>query len=217
MVDAPDLGSGAARCGGSSPLSRTTSISRIEMDISNEANLPTKFGTFIIQSFRESLSSKEHLIARTKDIGEIPLIRVHSECLTGDVFGSCKCDCGDELAMAMEQIAKSNGMIIYLRQEGRGIGLFNKVNAYSLQDKGFDTVEANEALGFKSDDRDYGIVGEIFKHFGIKEVRLLTNNPKKIDAIARFAKVHRTSIIAPKNQWNEKYLKVKKAKLGHLL
>ena len=202
-------------------------------NISNEANLPTKYGTFIIQSFRESLpidkslsskslSSKcnaEHLIVRSANLGAIPLVRVHSECLTGDVFGSCKCDCGDELHIAMEQISKhkDGGMIIYLRQEGRGIGLFNKINAYALQDKGFDTVEANEALGFASDNRSYAVVGEIFKHFDIKEVRLLTNNPKKIDAISRFAKVNRAEIFAPKNKYNEKYLAVKKAKLGHLL
>lgn len=223
MVDAPDLGSGAARCGGSSPLSRTTSqIKEFKMDISNEANLPTKFGKFIIQSFRESLSSgekSEHLVVRTAKIGANPLVRVHSECLTGDVFGSRKCDCGDELAIAMEQIAqnKDGGMIIYLRQEGRGIGLFNKINAYALQDKGFDTVEANEVLGFKSDNRDYAIVGEILRYFGIKEVRLLTNNPRKIEAMSKFIKVNRTEIFAPKNEFNAKYLAVKKQKLGHLL
>lgn len=192
------------------------------MDISQQANLPTKFGNFIIQSFRESSllgCATEHLIARTKEIGALPLVRVHSECLTGDVFGSRKCDCGDELAMALQQIAqdKDGGMVIYLRQEGRGIGLFNKINAYALQDKGFDTVEANEVLGFKSDNRDYAIVGEILRHFEIKEVRLLTNNPRKIDAISKFIKVNRTEIFAPKNEYNTKYLAVKKEKLGHLL
>lgn len=196
------------------------------MDISNEAHLPTKFGFFLIQSFREStkkpLSCKEnveHLVVRTIKMGAVPLVRVHSECLTGDVFASKKCDCGDELHIAMEQIAKdkNGGMIIYLRQEGRGIGLFNKINAYALQDKGFDTVEANEALGFASDNRSYVIVGEIFKHFGIKKVRLLTNNPKKIEAISHFVAIERAEIFAPKNKYNEKYLAVKKAKLGHLL
>ena len=192
------------------------------MDISEQANLPTKYGKFIIQSFRESLSSGEkfeHLVVRTAKIGAIPLVRVHSECLTGDVFASRKCDCGDELAIALKQIAqdKDGGMIIYLRQEGRGIGLFNKINAYALQDKGFDTVEANEALGFASDNRNYAVVGEIFKHFDIKKTRLLTNNPKKIEAISRFVEVERSEIFAPKNEFNEKYLAVKKAKLGHLL
>lgn len=203
------------------------------MDISNtyiseQANLPTKYGNFIIQSFKESLPTEkslscgataEHLVVRSANLGTIPLVRVHSECLTGDVFGSCKCDCGDELAIALRQIAddKDGGMIIYLRQEGRGIGLFNKINAYALQDKGYDTVEANEALGFASDNRNYAVVGEIFKYFRIKEVRLLTNNPKKIEAISRFAKVCRAEIFAPKNKYNEKYLAVKKAKLGHLL
>lgn len=189
------------------------------MDVSQEAHLPTKFGDFIVQSFRQAQAhcNIEHLVVRTKDLGTIPLVRLHSECLTGDVFGSKKCDCGDELAIAMERIAQNGGMIIYLRQEGRGIGLFNKINAYALQDKGYDTVEANEALGFKSDNRDYSVVGEILAHFGISEIRLLTNNPKKVDEIARFVKVTRESIIATPNAHNAAYLQVKKTKLGHLL
>lgn len=190
------------------------------MEISKLANLPTKFGNFIIQSFKEnanSLDCKEHLVVMTKDLGEIPLVRVHSECLTGDVFGSRKCDCGDELEIALKKIAKENGMIIYLRQEGRGIGLFNKVNAYNLQDGGYDTVEANEALGFLGDNRDYAIVGEILSYFGIKKIRLLTNNPKKIEAISAFVEVVRSSIIAPISEYNRNYLNVKKTKMGHLL
>lgn len=152
----------------------------------------------------------------------VPLLRVHSECLTGDVFGSQKCDCGGELALAMQKIAQSDkegrgGLLIYLRQEGRGIGLFNKVNAYALQDKGYDTVEANIALGFSSDDRDYAIVGGILEYYGIEEVELLTNNPKKIEAISRFVKVKRSEIIIEANKHNQKYLATKKAKLGHLL
>lgn len=152
----------------------------------------------------------------------VPLLRVHSECLTGDVFGSQKCDCGGELALAMQKIAQSDkegrgGLLIYLRQEGRGIGLFNKVNAYALQDKGYDTVEANIALGFSSDDRDYAIVGGILEYYGIGEVELLTNNPKKIEAISRFVKVKRSEIIIEANKHNQKYLATKKAKLGHLL
>lgn len=189
------------------------------MRISKKANLPTKFGNFIIQSFIENLNGVdyEHLVVMTEELGENPLVRVHSECLTGDVFGSRKCDCGDELEIAMKQIANDNGMIIYLRQEGRGIGLFNKVNAYNLQDMGYDTVEANEALGFKSDNRDYSIVGEILNHYNIKRIRLLTNNPHKIDAISKFVLVYRNSIIVKCNKYNENYLKVKKDKLGHYL
>ncbi|RDU62448.1 GTP cyclohydrolase II [Helicobacter sp. MIT 14-3879] len=185
------------------------------MEISNQANLPTKFGNFIIQSFKED--NLEHLVIMTKELSRTPLVRIHSECLTGDVLASKKCDCGDELHIAMNRISKEKGMIIYLRQEGRGIGLFNKINAYALQDKGYDTVEANEALGFASDNRDYKIVGKILKHFNIDEICLLTNNPKKIEAISKFVSVKRDSIIATPNKYNKKYLMVKKQKLGHLL
>lgn len=189
------------------------------MEISKQANLPTKFGNFIIQSFRENDDKYlvEHLVLRSKELGDMPLVRVHSECMTGDVFGSRKCDCGDELEIAMKRIAKENGMIIYLRQEGRGIGLFNKVNAYNLQDSGYDTVEANNRLGFNADLRDYNIVGKIFDYYGIKNIRLLTNNPKKISEISKFVQVQRDSIIVIPNQYNDKYLKIKQEKLGHLL
>lgn len=206
--------------------------------ISNLAKLPTRYGDFLIQSFRETLESSgavlEHLVVMTPHLPESPLVRVHSECLTGDVFGSCKCDCGPELDLAMRKIAQDSknggikdgaknggenggGMLIYLRQEGRGIGLFNKVNAYALQDQGLDTVEANIALGFASDDRNYGILEKIFTHYGIKQVRLLTNNPRKIQAISAYVKVERASIIVESNEHNAKYLAVKKQKLGHLL
>lgn len=204
--------------------------------ISNLAKLPTRYGDFLIQSFRETLESSgavlEHLVVMTPHLPENPLVRVHSECLTGDVFGSCKCDCGPELDMAMRKIAQDaknggangeakdgsgGGMFIYLRQEGRGIGLFNKVNAYALQDQGLDTVEANIALGFVSDDRNYGILEKIFTHYGITKVRLLTNNPRKIDAISAYVEVERASIIVEGNEHNAKYLAVKKHKLGHLL
>lgn len=201
--------------------------------ISNLAKLPTRYGDFLIQSFRETLESSgavlEHLVVMTPHLPESPLVRVHSECLTGDVFGSCKCDCGPELDLAMRKIAQDSkngaknggenggGMLIYLRQEGRGIGLFNKVNAYALQDQGLDTVEANIALGFASDDRNYGILEKIFTHYGIKQVRLLTNNPRKIQAIGAYVKVERASIIVESNEHNAKYLAVKKQKLGHLL
>ncbi|PAF53517.1 GTP cyclohydrolase II [Helicobacter sp. 13S00482-2] len=199
-----------------------------KFQVSQKAKLPTRFGNFFIQSFREFKLEKEcecpveHLVVFTDKFCDAPLVRVHSECLTGDVFGSHKCDCGGELALAMEKIAQEQengkgGMLIYLRQEGRGIGLFNKVNAYALQDKGYDTVEANEALGFKSDNRNYSLVGDIFEYYKIKKIRLLTNNPKKIEAMSKYVEVSRDSIVVPSNCYNEKYLATKKAKLGHLL
>ena len=194
----------------------------MNIEFSKRAKLPTRFGSFLIQSVRENRlneDKKEHLIVFTPVMGQVPVVRVHSECLTGDVFGSLKCDCGGELALAMEKIAKApdGGMLIYLRQEGRGIGIFNKVNAYALQDNGLDTVEANEALGFPKDARDYEIVGEIFKEFQFKQVELLTNNPKKIEALKKYANVVRSQIIIQPNCHNEHYLSVKKNKLGHLL
>lgn len=194
----------------------------MKYEISEQAKLPTRFGNFFTKSFREYGKNNtlfEHLVVFTHTLGETPLVRIHSECLTGDVFGSKKCDCGNELALAMEQIAHNTkgGMLIYLRQEGRGIGLFNKINAYALQDKGYDTVEANQQLGFAGDMRSYEIVGEIFKHFHITHINLLTNNPRKIDALAPYAKVVRHSIITPSNPHNQAYLEVKKQKLGHLL
>lgn len=190
----------------------------MNIEISNEANLPTIYGDFKIRVFKEILDSKtlEHFVIKTEKLDSNPLLRIHSECLTGDVFGSLKCDCGNELAYTMKEIAKHNGMLIYLRQEGRGIGLFNKINAYNLQDKGMDTVEANEALGFKKDERSYEIVGKILDFYNIKKLRLLTNNPKKIEELNRFATIERESIIMESNVYNCSYLKVKKEKLGHL-
>lgn len=190
-------------------------------EFSNQAKLPTKFGNFIIQSVREKTEDRdfEHLVVFTENFLDNPLVRIHSECLTGDVFGSLKCDCGGELALAMKQIAKheQGGMLIYLRQEGRGIGLFNKVNAYALQDQGYDTLEANRALGLADDARNYDVVGEIFKHFNIKKIQLLTNNPLKIQWMQKYVQVERSSIIIKSNCHNEHYLKVKKDKMGHLL
>ncbi len=185
------------------------------MEISNVANLPTKFGDFKIQSFKEK--DKEHLVIFTEPLPKIPLIRIHSECLTGDALGSLKCDCGEQLEYALKEINKNGGMVIYLRQEGRGIGLFNKVNAYALQDKGFDTVEANHQLGFEADMRDFSIVEDILKHFNIKKIKLLTNNPKKIFSFKNIKVVDRIPIKVKPNPHNENYLKTKKDKMGHLL
>jgi GTP cyclohydrolase II len=185
------------------------------LEKSQIATLPTKFGIFKIQSFKEK--DKEHLVIFTENLPKIPLIRIHSECLTGDALGSLKCDCGEQLEYALKKIAKEGGMVIYLRQEGRGIGLFNKVNAYALQDKGFDTVEANHQLGFEADLRDFSIVEEILKEFNIQKIRLLTNNPKKEFAFKEVEVVKRIPIKITPNPFNENYLKTKKEKLGHKL
>jgi len=184
------------------------------LDISNEAKLPTKFGEFKIKSFKDD---KEHLVIYKEPFGEAPIVRIHSECLTGDALGSLKCDCGEQLQYALNLIEKEGGMVIYLRQEGRGIGLFNKVNAYNLQDNGLDTVEANHQLGFEADMRDFSIVSEILKHFNISKIKLLTNNPKKINSIKDIEIIQRIPIQVGKNKYNEKYLKTKKEKMGHML
>jgi len=187
------------------------------IDISKIATLPTKYGTFQIQAFKEG--EKEHLALFTANLKEIdaPIVRVHSECLTGDALSSVKCDCGEQLAFAQELIAKEGGMIIYHRQEGRNIGLLNKVNAYALQDTGYDTVAANHQLGFKADERTYEVVEFILKYFDLKKIKLLTNNPAKIDSLPDIEIVERIPIQITPNPHNENYLKVKKDQLGHLL
>lgn len=185
------------------------------IDISQTATLPTKHGIFQIQAFKEG--DKEHLAIYTEDIPSIPIVRVHSECLTGDAIGSLKCDCGEQLNYALDLIAKEGGMVIYHRQEGRNIGLLNKVNAYALQDKGYNTVEANHQLGFSADERTYEIVEFILEHFGIKRLKLLTNNPKKIVALQGIEIVERLPIKMDANPYNEAYLQTKKEYLGHLL
>ena len=185
------------------------------MDISQTANLPTKFGDFKIKSFKEGI--KEHLVIYKEPFGDAPIVRVHSECLTGDALGSLKCDCGEQLQYALKIIEKNGGIVIYLRQEGRDIGLFNKVNAYALQDEGFDTVEANHQLGFEADMRNFDIVSDILKYFNISKIKLLTNNPKKLNEIKNIEVVERIPIKVGKNPYNENYLNTKKEKMGHLL
>ncbi len=187
----------------------------MNINISDEANLPSRFGDFNIKAFREG--QKEHLAIYAKKLDEIPVVRVHSECLTGDAIGSLKCDCRDQLEYALELIAKEGGMVIYLRQEGRNIGLLNKVNAYALQDKGFNTIEANHQLGFGADLRTYEIVTEILDHFKIEKIKLLTNNPEKIKSISGVEVVERVPIIMKSNSHNEGYLNTKKDQMGHLL
>ncbi|WP_306533491.1 bifunctional 3,4-dihydroxy-2-butanone-4-phosphate synthase/GTP cyclohydrolase II [Geobacter sp.] len=184
--------------------------------------LPTEFGDFRAIAFENDVDKLEHLALVKGDIkGDEPvLVRVHSECMTGDVFGSLRCDCGGQLHRAMEMIeAEGRGVILYMRQEGRGIGLFNKLKAYALQDQGKDTVEANLELGFKPDMRDYGIGAQILVDLGVKNMRLMTNNPRKLIGLQGYGIniVDRVSIEIPATDSNLGYLKTKREKLGHLL
>lgn len=192
------------------------------LEFSNEAKLPTKYGVFDIVSFKSNSDSKEHLIVSMGDLKRKNdvLIRVHSECLTGDVFTSLKCDCGEQLEASLKLISeKKEGAIIYLKQEGRGIGLFNKVNAYALQDEGQDTIEANHSLGFNTDLRTFDVVAHAIDFLGVSSVKLLTNNPEKINTITNTTDII-TNVqplrIAP-NQYNIDYLTVKKQQLKHVL
>jgi len=187
----------------------------MDIKVSQIANLPSRFGKFKVKAFKEG--DKEHLVIFKEPLAEIPIVRVHSECLTGDAIGSLKCDCRDQLEYALEMAEKTNGMVIYLRQEGRNIGLLNKINAYALQDKGYDTIEANHQLGFKADERTYEIVTFILHHFGIKKIQLLTNNPRKIKSISDVEILKRIPIIIKPNKFNEEYLHTKKEKMGHML
>jgi len=187
----------------------------LNIKISEVANLPSRFGDFKVKAFKEG--QKEHLVIYTDNLDEIPTVRVHSECLTGDAIGSLKCDCRDQLEYALTLANKSNGMVIYLRQEGRNIGLLNKINAYALQDKGLNTIEANHQLGFRADERTYEMVTYILHHFGIKKIKLLTNNPDKINSISDIEIVERVPIIMNSNKHNEDYLNIKKDEMGHLI
>jgi 3,4-dihydroxy 2-butanone 4-phosphate synthase/GTP cyclohydrolase II len=188
-----------------------------------EATLPTKYGGDFKIILYESEVDAQHHVALVK--GEVSpdepiLVRVHSQCLTGDVFGSLRCDCGEQLHEAMRMIEKEGrGIIVYMRQEGRGIGLANKIKAYFLQEHGKDTVEANEALGFKPDLRDYGIGAQILVDLGVRKIRLMTNNPRKIVGLEGYGieVVERVPIEIPSRPENQKYLKTKKEKLGHVL
>ncbi|MDH4609262.1 GTP cyclohydrolase II [Pseudomonas sp. BN102] len=184
--------------------------------------LPTPFATFDIHGFDDSETGKEHVALTLGDVssGGAILCRVHSECLTGDVLFSQRCDCGSQLNVALKLIAEEGrGILLYLRQEGRGIGLINKLRAYELQDQGADTVEANEQLGFGADMRNYLIGAQMLGHFGIKSVRLMTNNPRKVDALRRdgIIIVERVKLQSDLTPCNAHYLQTKAIKLGHML
>jgi len=187
-----------------------------------EASLPTRYGDFLAIAYKSAIDPDEHVaLTRGELDGERPvLVRVHSECLTGDVFHSLRCDCGEQIDLAMKAIAdEGRGVFLYMRQEGRGIGLHNKIRAYALQDQGLDTVEANEALGFESDIRDYGIGAQILADLGVRNIRLLTNNPRKVIGLEGYGLqvVETVPILATPNPRNLRYLETKRKKMGHLL
>ena len=187
-----------------------------------EAKLPTAYGEFKVIAYKSNTDPDEHLAVVMGDVAtdEPVLVRVHSQCLTGDVFGSIRCDCGEQIQMAMKIIAaEGRGVVLYMRQEGRGIGLHNKIKAYALQDKGMDTVEANLALGFKADQRDYGVGAQILVDLGIRNMRLMTNNPKKMSAFLSFGLkiTEQLPITTEPNKHNRRYLRTKQDKMGHLL
>ncbi len=187
-----------------------------------EARLPTRYGEFVIYGYASVVDKEEHvaLVMGNVTNGPPPLVRVHSECLTGDVLGSLRCDCGEQLHLAMKKIGEEGrGVVLYMRQEGRGIGLHNKVRAYHLQDRGLDTVEANTALGFPADKRDYGIGAQILVDLGLSRIRVMTNNPQKLVCLAGFGLeiVERVPLVSEPGPTNLRYLLTKQEKMGHIL
>ena len=189
--------------------------------LQSQALLPTSYGDFIISTFSDSYEDPIPLVVLSKEVFEeqIPYVRLHSECLTGEVFGSKKCDCGSQLQRALEMISKKGGHLLYLRQEGRGIGLINKIKAYALQDKGMNTLEANLHLGFKGDEREYSSAVAVLSLLNITKVNLITNNPLKLDYLtnAGIDIVKRIPLILPALPQNKDYLDIKRDLMGHLI
>ena len=187
-----------------------------------EVKLPTQWGDFQLIAYTQLNNGATHLALKKGDWAEDEplMVRVHSSCATGDIFGSCKCDCGKQLHRAMEMIDKEGkGLVLYMSQEGRGIGLVNKLKAYHLQEQGLDTVDANLKLGFKADERDYGIGAQILRDLGVKKMRLITNNPVKRSGLEGYGLeiVETLPIVIEPNQYNERYLKTKQERMGHKL
>jgi len=226
MARLPDLKAFASRHG-----LKITSIANLisyrrktekQVEFIREVGLPTKHGLFVLKLYRSIIDGEHHvaLVMGNPAERKSALVRVHSECLTGDVFGSLRCDCGSQLDSAMKMVGREGaGVVLYMRQEGRGIGLANKIHAYELQDKGLDTVEANEELGFEADLRDYGIGAQILVDLGLEKIRLMTNNPKKVVGLEGYGLkiIERVSIICPATKHSERYLRTKKEKMGHIL
>ncbi len=179
------------------------------------------YGDFLMTVYQNSADNAEHFtLVKAYDVAKgAPLVRIHSECITGDLFGSTKCDCGSQLEQSLMRIAAEGGVLVYLRQEGRGIGLVNKLRAYALQEQGFDTVEANQQLGLPIDNRDYAVAYEILTAMGIREVRLLTNNPQKISSLEHYGMIvcERIGLEIKPTLENLSYLQIKQNKMGHLL
>ena len=196
---------------------------RVRLELTGKAaGRATHFGEFTVIAYRSQTDPAEHLALVMGDVAtdDPVLVRVHSQCLTGDVFHSLRCDCGEQVEMAMKRIAKEGrGVVLYMRQEGRGIGIHNKIKAYALQDEGMDTVEANLSLGFKADQRDYGVGAQVLADLGIRNMRLMTNNPKKMSGLESYGLkiTEQLPITAEPNKYNRRYLKTKQKKMGHLL
>jgi len=206
--------------GPESPLEVVTRFETESVPFVAKANVPSIFGKYVVYGFLEKMTGKEHLAIVSGDIDARKRVnvRIHSECWTGDVLGSLKCDCRAQLESALRYVGEHGGIVLYLRQEGRGIGLLNKLKAYALQEQGFDTVEANHELGFADDLRTYESAVEMLRFFGIRKVRLLTNNPRKIDALEGAGiHVQREAHQLASNPYNLKYLKTKANKSGHML
>lgn len=191
------------------------------LHIQAKAILPTAFGNFKIIAFAQDEDEKMPLLLLQSERkpAEIPLVRLHSECMTGDTFSSYRCDCGEQLHRSLEMINETGGYLLYLRQEGRGIGLINKLKAYELQEEGFNTLEANQHLGFKGDEREYAEAVEVLKSMGITSIQLITNNPDKVKYLQdhQIEVVERIPLIIPANKNNRRYLEAKKDKMGHWL